>query len=299
MSAHEEREQIVRALDKESDWAMNRGYAATAQIIARIADQIRALPVADDAGELGALVREIAEWQSVTFPAATPASAAEHLRREAVELCADPCDPEELADVFLLAVSVANGVQPSDPLGYLTRAVAAKLTKNRARVWGQPDAHGVVEHVRDTTQAPDDAAAPRVLVGNEAGRFVAAELQRIVENLNAEGSAYIYVPDLATILRQVADHLEARSAESDEELAYQRGLADGRAQAPDDAAELAALREAVAKKDAASREADATYAATTDGLARWNASGAVIAASERIEPAVRALLAKRDGQGVV
>lgn len=93
---------------------------------------------------LDMLAYEIRAWQRDTFPRATPASVAEHLRREAEELCKDPTDLEERADVFMLVVG-DPAATPRD----LVSAVRAKLEKNRARVWGKPDAHGVVEHVRE------------------------------------------------------------------------------------------------------------------------------------------------------
>jgi NTP pyrophosphatase (non-canonical NTP hydrolase) len=94
---------------------------------------------------LDILAERIAAWQATTFPTATPASTAEHLRREAIELAQAPSDASEMADVFHLLVAVANasGVD-------LAAAVAVKFAKNRARVWGTPDVHGVVEHVEVT-----------------------------------------------------------------------------------------------------------------------------------------------------
>lgn len=90
-----------------------------------------------------ALITEIREWQRATFPHATPSSIAEHMRREVIELCARPDDLEEMADVFfLLAGATSQYPQFFD-------VVRAKLEKNRRRVWGKPDAHGVVEHVAE------------------------------------------------------------------------------------------------------------------------------------------------------
>jgi hypothetical protein len=91
---------------------------------------------------LDVLAERIAVWQRDTFPTATPASTTEHLRREAIELAAAPSDASEMADVFHLLIAVANasGVD-------LCAAVGEKFAKNRARVWGKPDAHGVVSHV--------------------------------------------------------------------------------------------------------------------------------------------------------
>lgn len=89
---------------------------------------------------LDSLAAECAEWSNETFGQSTPSSKAEHLRREAVELCQDPTDTEEMADIFMLLSHLAYGAD-------LARAVRAKLEKNRLRKWGKPDAQGVVEHI--------------------------------------------------------------------------------------------------------------------------------------------------------
>lgn len=97
---------------------------------------------------LDALADEIRSWQRATFPQATPHSVTEHLRREAIELATAPTDPEEIADVFLLTIGAANAAGHD-----LVTIVRAKLEKNKARTWGQPDEHGVVEHMRETAEA--------------------------------------------------------------------------------------------------------------------------------------------------
>lgn len=86
------------------------------------------------------LLADIRAWQAATFTQRTPESISEHLRREAHELAARPHDMEEAADVFLLLVGLTDGRD-------LEAAVRYKLDKNKARKWGQPDAHGVVEHI--------------------------------------------------------------------------------------------------------------------------------------------------------
>lgn len=100
------------------------------------------------ATSLDSLARDIRAWQAETFPHATPASVAEHLRREAAELADEPSNPEEMADVFhlLVAAAEANGYD-------LAEIVGLKFAVNQARTWGKPDIHGVVEHVRDEVTA--------------------------------------------------------------------------------------------------------------------------------------------------
>lgn len=67
-----------------------------------------------------------------------------HLAKEVIELAEDPRDMEELADCVLLLCHLAhqNG-------GNLHTAIARKFEINKRRTWGQPDANGVVEHVRE------------------------------------------------------------------------------------------------------------------------------------------------------
>ncbi|HEV2734883.1 MAG TPA: dATP/dGTP pyrophosphohydrolase domain-containing protein [Longimicrobiaceae bacterium] len=118
------------------------------------------------------LLADVVAWQRETFPVATPASVVEHLRREVAELVNDPHDAMEQADaLFLLAGLAAHtGVDLAD-------AVRRKLEINRARVWGAPDAHGVVEHVRGEEE-PLAPLTPDGLAGvvRDAARLVVDEL---------------------------------------------------------------------------------------------------------------------------
>jgi hypothetical protein len=92
---------------------------------------------------------EVRAWQERTFPHRTVGSISEHLRREAIELAADPTDDGELADVVMLAAGLAaeRGVRLAD-------VVRAKLERNQRRRWGAPDAHGAVEHIREEAVTP-------------------------------------------------------------------------------------------------------------------------------------------------
>lgn len=96
---------------------------------------------------LDGVLAEVNAWQAVTFPRATPASVAEHLRREVMELVNDPTDTAELADVVFLVVGLAYELGLD--MTTLAAVVAQKLAVNRARSWSQPDEHGVVEHIRE------------------------------------------------------------------------------------------------------------------------------------------------------
>jgi hypothetical protein len=122
---------------------------------------------------------QVGQWANETFPKATPHTIARHLFREAVELCIAtmPVDllrlelradlladvraeiakdaerggvrvPQDVlaesADIILLALHLAHKA------GFSLLAVAhTKHEENRARAWGEADAAGVVEHVRE------------------------------------------------------------------------------------------------------------------------------------------------------
>lgn len=93
---------------------------------------------------LSYLLREVDDWAGATFPQRTPESLSKHILKEAKELVENPSDPEEIADLFILLANLV-GLLQYDPV----KIISAKMAKNRLRVWGMPDADGVVEHVRE------------------------------------------------------------------------------------------------------------------------------------------------------
>lgn len=130
------------------------GRAAIADLsCAEIAKSLVPRPAAGS-GESGksvseSLVGECLAWAAQTFPQATPESTAAHLAAEAIELKKNPGDPEEIADVVMLALQHAHKAGVS-----VERAVRAKLEKNRLRKWGKPNAEGFVEHVPEAQPPP-------------------------------------------------------------------------------------------------------------------------------------------------
>jgi NTP pyrophosphatase (non-canonical NTP hydrolase) len=92
---------------------------------------------------LDSVLRDTVVWGCETFPDATPASCAAHLYKEARELKANPTDAEEVADVLMLVAHLSHhaGID-------MAEAVRAKLAVVRTREWGEPDADGVIEHIR-------------------------------------------------------------------------------------------------------------------------------------------------------
>lgn len=95
---------------------------------------------------LNQTVHDILAWQKETFPKANRHSVKTHLLRELGEYIVDPYNWEEAADVvfLMLALMEIEGVTLEEILQH-------KLGINRARVWGEPDEDGVVEHVRGKT----------------------------------------------------------------------------------------------------------------------------------------------------
>jgi hypothetical protein len=103
---------------------------------------------------LDAFQKRVGEWADATFTQATPGSIVAHPRREVEELAATthlgPRDAEEMeaADCFLLLLHLASR------RGYsLLDAAHRKFAENQARRRGQPDAEGVVEHLREEGEA--------------------------------------------------------------------------------------------------------------------------------------------------
>lgn len=98
---------------------------------------------------------ETGTWGDETFPLSTARSVMDHLTDEIVELDDEvnafltEASPErraalaeEAADCYLLLLHIAH------KCGFdLESAARAKLERNRARIWGEPDARGVVRHV--------------------------------------------------------------------------------------------------------------------------------------------------------
>lgn len=91
-----------------------------------------------------AFQKEVTAWASATFPGQTPKSKADHLLDEAGELNDDPSDGEEMADILILLLNLAE-MHRLD----LFAEAEKKMKKNRARTWGKPDARGVVRHTAE------------------------------------------------------------------------------------------------------------------------------------------------------
>lgn len=92
------------------------------------------------------LIEDVLNWQRATFTQRSAHSITAHLLKEAKELHANPNDDEEWADVLLLAFALCDdGERRRD----LAREVRRKLEVNKLRKWGEPDADGVIQHIKE------------------------------------------------------------------------------------------------------------------------------------------------------
>lgn len=100
---------------------------------------------------------DITKWQDETFGSAHTLSKAHHLHEEVEELIAEimvknsgvSVDPDrlrlEFADCFILLFGSAAsaGMSYED----ICRCINDKMEINKSRVWGEPDANGVINHI--------------------------------------------------------------------------------------------------------------------------------------------------------
>lgn len=99
------------------------------------------------------IFNELVNWQKSNFPKATAHSKACHLELEVLELkdAIEQNDKEirlEYADCFMLLFgSAAEKGMTWDDIG---AAIQEKMAINKLRIWGEPDANGVVKHIEQT-----------------------------------------------------------------------------------------------------------------------------------------------------
>jgi hypothetical protein len=98
--------------------------------------------------ELSNFQKEIGEWGDKTFnsqrkhqPEDCAKGILNHLHKEYIELCRD-LNGEEAADCFILLLHFAH-LKGFDLLGEARK----KMEINYKRIWGKPDAFGIIEHV--------------------------------------------------------------------------------------------------------------------------------------------------------
>lgn len=122
--------------------------------------------------DMAAHLQRQREWSERTFgPGARAAGIVDHIRKELLEIQADPGDLREWIDVAILALDGAwrSGATPRQ----IIAALVAKQVKNEGRIW--PDwrtmsADKAIEHDRSGENRIGDAAAP-VAAAQEAVDF--------------------------------------------------------------------------------------------------------------------------------
>lgn len=91
------------------------------------------------------------DWSEKTFgPGSRAQGVVDHIRKELLEIEADPTDLREWIDVVILALDGAwrSGASPTD----IIEALSAKQFKNERRQWPDwrtADPNKAIEHVRD------------------------------------------------------------------------------------------------------------------------------------------------------
>lgn len=88
-------------------------------------------------------------WAAQTFPVETQTyvQSIAHLKRELDEILSAPGDVTEWADGFILFLEAAK--RAGFDTHQLLEAAELKLAINKKRVWGAPDADGVIQHVKE------------------------------------------------------------------------------------------------------------------------------------------------------
>lgn len=97
--------------------------------------------------EIQILQNQLGEWSDSTFGLLRhPIAPLAHLVKELRELIDCPTDRMEYADCMMLLLDAYRMIGGS--ADDLVQACYEKLEINKQRKWGEPDEHGVVEHIR-------------------------------------------------------------------------------------------------------------------------------------------------------
>lgn len=123
------------------------GYCSAEFYVPQLLDHIDALETWA-MNDWQGLQDAIGQWADGVFGSrfGSPHGIIEHLSREVEELRAEPFASEEYADMLMLVMDAARNA--GFDMTALYGATWRKLEVNRARQWGTPDEHGIIEHVR-------------------------------------------------------------------------------------------------------------------------------------------------------
>lgn len=162
---------MTQAEQDAAAWRSTAGrYLSALEVAERQRDEVGIQLVAAQARTVAAFVAGQRAFSSVAFgPHARPAGTVDHIRKELVEIEADPTDVKEWIDVAILALDGAwrAGHEPED----IERALFAKLEKNKARTWPDwrtADPTKAIEHARALDAVQGDTLAPRITAALDA-----------------------------------------------------------------------------------------------------------------------------------
>ena len=138
-------------------------------------------------------------WQKKTFPAATALSKLKHLEEEISEVSIAASFrsngmEHEFADCFMLLYGAAAeaGLTYND----ICNAIDEKMLINEGRVWGEPNANGVVHHVKQNG-FPDKI--------NELGNLYESAKDLIAEITPHDSHAFHCADKLRVLIRDMRD----------------------------------------------------------------------------------------------
>lgn len=129
--------------------------------------------------------KEITEWQRKTFPKATSLSKIAHLAEELQELVDDlksgnPKRRLEWADCFLLLFggAAADGMSYED----CCNCISEKFEIVKLRKCGEPDANGVVKHIKSNSLTREEAMEAMLQGKKVRHRYFSDEEYMTIEN---------------------------------------------------------------------------------------------------------------------
>lgn len=152
------------------------------------------------------------EFSLKTFgPGARTAGVVDHIRKELIEIEADPTDVKEWIDVVILAFDGAwrAGFEPSE----IVEAIVAKQTKNEKRRWPDwrtADPDKAIEHDRSGETVPPARGAWNVRELLDEGLEI---LNAIIDNVKRHGnyspeSTCVFIDQAGQCLREALSALE-------------------------------------------------------------------------------------------
>lgn len=121
------------------------------------------------------LKQQIIDWHKSTFPSATFAAKRDKLLEECRELMAEimfgnmQSALEEVADIFIVAASIAADKSAFEDNVTMSRIIADKLAVNKASVWGDETENGDRPRVKFFKHLPVDEVVEAMEIATQKG----------------------------------------------------------------------------------------------------------------------------------